>query len=175
MRLLAPVLTRLVAALMALALVACGVVICVEVLANWIGEGYVVLPGDWPDQLRTTDWSDQIVRTVSLGVAAGGVLLMVVALWPRPPLTVDAGVPGLRVERHGLEQSLRHRLDRVEGVSGSKVKVGRKRVRAKVDTTRRLQPETVRDQAERELLEFCERHGLALRPDVRLRARGGRS
>ncbi|MFP3900350.1 MAG: DUF6286 domain-containing protein [Acidimicrobiia bacterium] len=175
MRVLAPALTRLLAALMALALVAGGVLICVEVLANWIGDGFVVLPGDWPDQLRTTEWSDQTVRAVSLGLAAGGVLLLLAALWPRPPLTVDADVPGLRVERHSLERLLGHRLDRVEGVSGSRVRVGRRRVRARVDTTRRLQPETVREQAEREIAAFCERHRLALRPDVRLRTRGGRS
>lgn len=175
MRVMAPALTRLIAALVALALVACGVLICVEVIANWVGDGFVVFPADWPDQLRTTEWSDRIVRAVVLGLGVLGLLLILVAVWPRPPLTVDADVPGVRVERHGLERSLRHRLDRVEGVSGSKVRVGRSRVRARVDTTRRLQPEVVRDEAERELQEFCERHGLALRPDVRLRARGGGS
>lgn len=175
MRVVIPALTRLVAALAALALVALGVLVSVEVIANWAGEGFVVFPGDWPDQLRATEWSDRIVRAVVLGLGGLGLLLILVAVWPRPPLTVDADVPGLRVERYGLERSLRHRLDRVEGVSKSKVRVGRSRLRARVDTTRRLQPEVVRDEAERELQEFCARHGLALRTDVRLRKRGGGS
>lgn len=169
MRVLAPVLTRLLAALMALVLIAAGALIVVEVVANAVDGGFAVLPQDSPDQLRATEWDDRLVMAVSLGAAAVGLLVILAALWPRPPLTIDVDAEGVRVERYALERSLRRRLDRVDGVSGTRVRVSRRRVRARVDTNRRLHPETVGEDAERELREVCERIGLPLRRDVRLR------
>lgn len=175
MRVLAPVLTRLLAALMALVLVAVGGLLVVEVVSNAFDGGFAVLPLDLPDQLRSAEWDDTVVMAVSVGAAAIGLLLLLAALWPRPPLTVDAAVDGLRVERYALERSLGRLLDRVDGVSGARVRVGRRRVRARVDTTRRLQPETVGENAERELRDVCRQLGLSLQTDVRLRRQGSGS
>ena len=64
MRLVVPVLTRLVSALAALAILSAGVIVLVELVANWTGNGFVILPEDWPDQLRSTSCDDTVVRNV---------------------------------------------------------------------------------------------------------------
>lgn len=173
MRLIVPIVARLVALVVALAVLALGLLICIEIVSHWTGNGFVLLPADTIDQLRSTTWSDSVVTYVFAGVTAVGTLLLLVAIWHRPPLTVDSNAQGVRVERHALEKSLSRHLDRTDGVSGNRVRVGRRKVRARVDTTRRLQPEQVAEYASREIATFCERHGLVLEPKVKLRKRGG--
>lgn len=168
MRIVIPAFTRLLSALCALALVAFGGLIVIEVIANWTGNGFLILPTDWPDQLRTTAWDATIVRNALLVALAVGLVLLMVAFWRRPPLTVDTSEDGMRLERHALETSLRRRLDSLDGVTGSKVRVDKTRVRATVDTTRRLAPESVRDRAVEKLTTFCDLHDLRLTPDVTL-------
>ena len=172
-RLAVPIIARLVLAVAALAVAAVGVLVCVEVVAAWTTDSFVVLPADWPDQLRSTDWSEPLPTTIAAGIAAVGAVLLLVAIWPRPPLTVAAAPPGMRIERHALERSIGRELDRVDGVSAARVRAGVRRVRVRVDTTRRLAPDAVRVAAERVVADIVERHGLALRPSVSLRRRGG--
>ena len=172
MRILVPVLTRLFSALCALALVGTGALILVEVVANWSGNGFLVLPADWHDQLRSTEWDATIVRNSFLIALVVGVVLLLVALWRRPPLTVDTSLDGIRIERHALESTLRRRLDALDGVSASRVRVDDTRIRATVDTSRRLAPDSVRDRAVEELDRFCRLHDLRLTPDVTLHAEG---
>lgn len=172
MHIVIPTLTRLLSALVALALVAVGAVILIEVVANWTGNGFAILPTDWPTQLRLTAWDDTIVRNSLLIALTVGVVLLLVAFWRRPPLTVDSRHDGVRIERHALETSLRRRLDSLDGVSSSRVRVDKSRIRATVDTTRRLAPEAVRDRALDELTGFCKLHDLDLTPGVTLHASG---
>ena len=172
MRIVIPVLSRLLSALCALALVAGGALIVVEVVANWTGNGFLILPTDWPDQLRSTGWDERIVRNSLLVAAAIGVLLLLVALWRRPPLTVDTNEDGMEVERRALELALRRRLDGLDGVAGSRVRVDKHRIRARVDTSRRLSPDSIRGRATDELRDFCSHHGLDLTPEVTLHSEG---
>jgi hypothetical protein len=46
MRLLVPVLVRLLSAILAIALIAIGVVAVVEIVWAWLGAGWVILPDD---------------------------------------------------------------------------------------------------------------------------------
>jgi Family of unknown function (DUF6286) len=172
MRLVIPVLTRLLSALAALAILAVGVVILIELVANWTGNGFVILPDDWPDQLRTTSWDDTLVRNLLIASLVVGALLILAACWPHPPLTVPTNQPNVRMERHALESAVRRRLLSVDGASGARVRATASRIDARVDTTRRFQPEQVRAAATTALAEFCQQHELALEPRVRLRARG---
>lgn len=171
-RVVVPVLTRLLSALSALVLLAAGSLIVIEVVANWTGNGFVVLPEDWPDQLRATSWDATIVRNSLLITLATGMVLLMVSLWRRPPLTVESSQDGIRIERHALESSLRRRLESLDGVSSSRVRVDRNRIRATVDTPRRLAPESVRDAAMAELTGFCALHDLTFDADVTLNAPG---
>lgn len=172
MRIVIPAFTRLFSALVALALMALGGLILIEVVANWTGNGFLILPTDWPTQLRSTAWDATIVRNSLLVTLAIGLALLMVAFWRRPPLTVDSGKNGMRIERHALETSLRRRLDSLDGVSGTRVRIDKSRIRATVDTTRHLTPEAVRDRAVEELAGFCTLHDLDLTPDVTLNATG---
>ena len=172
MRTVVPVLTRVLSALAALAVLAAGVVVLVELVANWTGNGFVILPEDWPDRLRVTSWDDTLVRTLLVASLVSGVVLVIAALWPHPPLTVPTKQPNLRVERHGLEGAVRRHLLSVDGASSARVRATTKRIDARVDTTRRLQPERVREEATIALADFCQRHQLTSEPRVRLRQRG---
>jgi hypothetical protein len=172
MRLVVPVLTRLLAALAALAILAAGVVVLVELISNWTGNGFAILPDDWPDQLRATSWDDTTVRNILIALVVTGVILLLVACWPHAPLTVPTEQPNVRIERHALETAVRRRLLSVDGASGARVRATTNRIDARVDTTRRFEPEHVHEAATRALAEFCQQHQLALQPRVRLRARG---
>lgn len=173
LRLIVPIAARVVLALVAVALVAGGALLCVEVVAGWATGSTLVLAPDWPDQLRSTDWSATLPTAVAAGVTAAGVVLLLVALWPRPPLTVAAGPLGMRLERHALERSIGRELDRVDGVSATRVRATERRVRVRVDTTRRLAPDAVHAAARQAVVDILERYGLALKPSVALRRRGG--
>jgi hypothetical protein len=172
MRVVIPVLTRLLSALCALAIVAFGGVLAAEVVANWIGNGFVVLPPDWPTQLRSTSWDAPIVRSSLLILLAAGIVLLLVAGVRRPPLTIDSKRDGIVVERHALESTLRRRLESIDGVSGSRVRVDNDRIRATVATTRRVEPESIRERAAGELSAFCALHELPPSPAVTLRVDG---
>ena len=75
MRTVVPVLTRLLSALVALAVLAAGVVVLIELVANWTGNGFVILPEDWPDRLRVTSWDDTLVRNLLVASLVSGVVL----------------------------------------------------------------------------------------------------
>ncbi len=119
MRLIVPVLTRLLAALAALALLAAGVVILVELIANATGNGFVILPEDWPDRLRTTGLGRHPRTQPAHRCARRGRVLILVACWPHPPLTVPTNQPAVRMERHALEDAVRRRLSAVDGATGA--------------------------------------------------------
>ncbi|MFN7149897.1 MAG: DUF6286 domain-containing protein [Microthrixaceae bacterium] len=171
MRVVIPVVARLVAALTALAVVVLGALVAIEAVAAWIGSDTVVLAPDTVDTLSATAWSDPGVRWTVAGLTAAGALLLAVALWHRPPLTIDSRVDGVRLERHSMERTLGRRLDRVDGVSSTRVRAGRRALHVRVDTLRRVQPEQVATRAEDEVSAFCDRFGLDLTPKVSLRER----
>jgi hypothetical protein len=171
MRLVVPVLTRLLSALAALAVLAAGVIVLVELVANWTGNGFVLLPEDWPDRLRVTSWDDTVVRNLLLASLVVGAILILAACWPHPPLTVPTNQPNLRMERHALESAARRRLMSVDGTTDARVRATTSRIDARVDTTRRVQPEQVRAAAASALAEFCQQHELVLDTRVRLRTR----
>jgi Family of unknown function (DUF6286) len=171
-RLVVPVLTRVLSALLALAIIAAGVLVIVEVIANWTGRGFVLLPPDWPDELRHTTWDDSLVRALAAGALAVGMLLLLLALWPHPPLTLPTTEAHVRIERRALEEALHRRLASVDGASAVRVRASRRLIDARDYTTRRLEPQRVRERAQTQLSEFCALHHVTLERRVRLRTRG---
>ena len=174
MRLVVPVLTRILSALASLALIAAGVVAAVEVVAAALERDPVVLPSDYAAQATRWQWDDRSVMVVLAVTGAVGVILLLTGLWRRAPLTIPvAGREGVAVERRGLEGSLSRRLAELDGVSSARVRVGRRRVRVRVDSRRRQAPERVRDAARALIDEALADQHLQLEPTVRLRYRGG--
>src|SRR4051794_21759629 len=170
MRTALPALTRILGILVALALLAAGVFLLVELAAAIFNSDPVFLPANYTDQLRTTGWDDASVRWATLGLGLTAAVLLVVALWPRPPLDIELHVPGMQAERRSVETTLRRRLDNVDGVSNVRVRTDSHHVSARVDTNRRHQPEIVKAAVETELREFIRVHELTMTPVVSVRS-----
>jgi hypothetical protein len=157
------IVTRLVSALLALALLVGGLLAAVEILAAGLGrEDHLVVPWrDWREELLETPWEDYVVRVVLAATLAVGSLLLFLLLARRRPTAVrladrSQGATA-ELDRSGLERHLASRLRRVDGVGGVGVRVrgGKARVSA-VTPARDTAPveASVRNAAERALGEL---------------------
>lgn len=170
-----PVLTRILSALLALALVAAGVVLVVETVASLSGDSWALLPDSTTDNLRTWGWDGQPMVPVLVIVGVVGLVCLLVGLWPRAGLTIPSGSDGdLALDRSSLEQSVRDRVERIDGVSRARVRAGRGRLVAKVDTTRGFQPDQLEPAVKAELDQAVSQHHLALTPRAVIRRTGSR-
>ena len=134
--------TRLISAILALALAAIATVVVVEVARRLAGAGPWLIPADqWLRTGRSTAWSDTTARLVLAGLLLVGLALMAFALWPRRlhAVTTPAVAPGvdLFVERRGLERLVGRRVQRVDGIRSATVRVKRSKVVVDVRTTSR--------------------------------------
>lgn len=132
--------TRALSALLALALLAGGVVVALEIASAALGrEQPLVLPWDeWYQHGIDTTWTSTGWRVVFVALVAAGLALLVVLLARRPPtsLALEHRVDGAdaEVDRVGLERWLSSRLQDVDGVSGAKIKVRGHKARVKAVT-----------------------------------------
>lgn len=126
------VLTRLVTALLGLALMVAGLGLALEVLLAWNVHHPVLVPYDrWLSYARGHTWRDPAVRGTSLAVLVLGVLLLLLALRRRAPLVVPgAPRPAMTVTfaRRPLESALGRLAVRTSGVEGVRVRVRRRTV-----------------------------------------------
>ncbi|MEU7905688.1 DUF6286 domain-containing protein [Actinoplanes sp. NPDC049118] len=130
---------RLLAALFALALIVGGVILVVEVVAQWTGADPVVL--DWPAVYawaHHTTWSATHVRLISVMLALAGLALLWAQLKPRRPgrLALVVGHPATdaAVTRRGVARSLAAAVSRVEGVHDAHVVVKRRKIKISART-----------------------------------------
>lgn len=195
MRYVAPVLTRLLSALLALALVAAGVVVLVELAAALEGSDRVVVSQAAVDGVGRRHWDDAAVILTLVALAGVGLAAVAAGLWPRPPLLLPSSFPSaatggdvephpgadgpaanggnrsVAVERRSLEHVLGDELRAVEGVTDARVRAGRTRMAARVDANRRLAPPDLDDQVRRVVSGQLARCGLVLDTTVRVRRR----
>ncbi len=190
MRYLAPVLTRLLAAGVAVALVATGVVVLAEVAAALQGADRLIVSQATIDELARRRWDDAAVVAALAALAVAGAAAVAAGLWPRPPLLLpssapavglaDSGgaavgdgighpAPDVAVERRSLERVLGQELDGLEGVAGTRVRAGRRRLAVRVEVNRRLAPTDLDDQVRRVVSGQLTRSGLTLDAAVRIR------
>jgi len=132
------------------------------------------LPPDYADRAAGWAWDDRSVVAVLIATAAVGGFVTLAGMWHRAPMTIPVhGRQGVAIERRGLEGSLSRRLTNLDGVSGARVRAGRRRLRVRIDSRRRVEPQQVRESVRASLdRELAEQH-LELRPSVRVRYRGG--
>ena len=166
-----PALRRLLALLLAVALVAAGVFLVVEVVAVWFGGGPVLLSDTATSTLRTTAWDDAAVIWTAVIVGVVGLLCLIVALWPDTPTTVSTRLDGVELERRPLEQALRRELQAVDGVADATVKIRRARTKARVDTNRMLDTAAVETASQERLAEATRRLAVPTDTAVTLRAK----
>lgn len=142
---------RIVSAVLAVALLAGGLVLAVEIVFGFLGrERPLVLPWDeWYAEARSTPWSDPDLRLAFVLMIVAGVLLLLLEAASRRPLAVPmAGGDGgtaADLDRRGLERWLSRRLSAVDGVADAKVRIRKKGAAVAASTTAR-ETEPVRDQ-----------------------------
>ncbi|CAN5232357.1 hypothetical protein BH24ACT1_BH24ACT1_07210 [soil metagenome] len=122
---------RVLSAVLALVLLAGGLVVAVEIVLAGLGRPAWLVPHDrWAASARTTPWSETDLRLVFAGMIAVGVLLLVVEGARRRPDALLLAGRGPRVvselDRRGVERWLVERIEGVEGVVGAGVHVGAK-------------------------------------------------
>jgi Family of unknown function (DUF6286) len=166
-----PVLRRILALVMAAALLAAGVILIVEVVAAWFNAGPVVLSDTATTTWRTTGWDDAAVVWTAIIVGVVGLLCLVAALWPDRPTTVPSRLDHVELERRPLEQTLRHELQSVDGVADANVRVRRDHAKARVDTNWMLDPGAVETASQARLTETAHRLSVAAEPQLTMRAK----
>jgi hypothetical protein len=168
-------LSRLAAALLAIALLAAGIITVIEVVAAAFGAGPVLLPHDtWARDGRTAHWDDTGVRLFLLGVGAVGVALLLMTLGRRRAASVvladRPGVDAAEVRRSSLEHNLADSARSVDGVRAASVRVERQRIRVSATTDRR-DAAGVGDAVERAVDGRVAQIGLRSAPPVRVATR----
>ncbi|MGI9119748.1 MAG: DUF6286 domain-containing protein [Acidimicrobiales bacterium] len=121
---------RVLSAVLALALAVGGLLVAVEIVLGGLDRGPWILPYDrWERTAVDTPWSDGNIRLLSLALVVVGVLVLAVQVARRRPdalALAGSGQSTTSLDCKGVERWLAERVERVEGVAGAQVKVGRK-------------------------------------------------
>ena len=157
------IVNRLLAFMVAVALAAAAVIVIVEVIAARSGAAPVII--GWHSMLRWgghNTWKADSVEFACAVIAAVGFLLLVSQLRRRRPsrvaVTSDRSTDAA-LTRKGVSVTIRGAVGDVEGISGSKVKVGHRRIKVNAasvghaETAQQLKP-TVRQAAQDKLDEL---------------------
>jgi hypothetical protein len=144
------IVNRLLAFVVALALVGAGVIIVVEVVAARSHSGPLIVHWhailDWG---RRNTWRATSVELACSIIAAAGLILLLPQLFRRrvTRLRIDAGdTTNAAITRKGVTVTIRSAVAEVEGIASSRVKVGRRRIRVKALSTA-LEGEVIGDLA----------------------------
>ena len=124
---------RVLSALVALVLLAAGLLLAVEgVLAALGRPGWIVPRSRWADALSGSTWQDGLVRLIAAGVIVVGLVLLVVALRRGAPgtLALPTTTEGVNVRAHrrGVERAVVAAARRTDGVTGATAKASRRKV-----------------------------------------------
>lgn len=137
-------LNRLLAALLSLALIAAGVLVIVEVIADRVNHRPAVVKWhgayDWAAR---TQWQQGSVRAACVTVAALGLILLVAELKrPRAKRLIisdggDRDAINAAYTRRGVSAAVQTAVTDVDGVRGAQVKVKRRSIRVRAATSAR--------------------------------------
>ena len=174
------VVNRVLATLLALALLLGGLLAVVEVVLAALGRPPWLVPHpDWTSWLTDQDLGSGIVRAVLIGAVVLGLVLLVLALRRGRPgaLPLPARVESVRTtaSRRGIERTLRAAATRPDGVRDAQVKARRRTVRVRAATALR-DPADLQSRVTQAVTERLEELGLAgaLRPRVTVSKGAGR-
>ena len=174
----AAVLNRVLAALLALALVLGGLLAAVEIVLARLGRPAWLVPHEqWSGWLSQQTWDGALVRLVLAGLVVVGLLLLVPALRRGKPHALPlaapdgAGSPGVRVtaSRRGIERDLATVARRAPGVTRASARVTRRKAVVRASTSLRSEGD-LRERVAADVTARLQETGLAatLRPRVRL-------
>lgn len=136
------VLNRVLSALIALALLAAGLLATVECVLAALGRpGWLVPRTQWADAVSGSTWQDTVVRLVAAGVVVLGLLLLVAALRRGAPgtLALPTTTDGVNVRAHrrGVERSVVSAARRTDGVTSATAHASRRKVKVVARTSLR--------------------------------------
>lgn len=134
---------RLLATLVGGAIAVFSALVAVEIVLGYFDRGPWLLPWDrWYQRSQELTWSDRSVVVTFVLIGVMGVFLLAAELWKRPPvaLPLNDAAPDMHAEinRRSLEHALSRAALRVDGISGVRIRSGRRRVRVRAATQRRL-------------------------------------
>ena len=137
--------TRVVSALLALALLLGSLLVVAEIVAAALDRAPALVPyPEWTGWLRTHSWNDWIVNTVLGGLVVLGLLLLFLAFRRGKPasLALRSGSDGVDVtaSRRSLEKSLAAAAARAPGIARASASVNRRTARVDARTVARSEP-----------------------------------
>lgn len=128
-------LDRLLALILGLALAGVAVLTGMEIMVLVLGKAAVVIPRHaWDQSLRDAAWSGTGAVVASAAAAGVGVVLILLQLIRRKPVRLALLSPlgqRLWVSRRGLARRLGRQVAALDAVGDGRVRVGRRRVRAR--------------------------------------------
>lgn len=133
---------RLLAALLALALILGGLLAAVEIGLARIGLPHWFIPRQlWGSWLTRQTWDASLVRLILAAMAVVGLLLLLAALRRGRPrvLPVASEASGVRVDivRRGAERAVVAAAGRASGVRSASASIGRRKATVKVKSSSR--------------------------------------
>lgn len=138
------VVNRVLAILFALALLLGALLALVEIVLMTLGRPAWLVPHEeWSRWLRSHTWDTPVVDAALAVLVLVGIVLVVVALRPGAPATLQlpSATPGveMRASRRSVEKSLATAASRTTGVTGATASAGRRSVQVRVTTRTRSQ------------------------------------
>ncbi|SET83970.1 DUF6286 domain-containing protein [Geodermatophilus poikilotrophus] len=174
------VVNRVLATLLALALLLGGLLAVVEVVLAALGRRPWLVPHpDWTSWLTDQSLDSGAVRAALVGAVVLGLVLLVLALRRGRPgaLPLPARVESVRTtaSRRGIERTLRAAATRPDGVRDARVRARRRTVRVRAATALR-EPGDLQSRVTEAVSQRLEELGLAgtLRPRVTVSRGAGR-
>lgn len=127
------------ATIVAAVLAVVAILAAVEVISRLIDRPASVLPaGRLTEFGQDNQWDDPAVLTVCGALAALGLLLLLIAIWPARsrvvPLSMAAPALAAGITRRALRHDMTAAARGVPGVTGAAASVGGRRLRVRVDT-----------------------------------------
>ena len=165
---------RVLAAVLALALFAGGLLIAVEiVVAGFDRRPWVVPHDDWYTSARLRSWESAPPRWIFIGLVVAGLALLLSQLIRRRPTSLALAPGGVPADlgRRSLEKSLVREASRVDGVAAAKVKISDERADVVASSNRR-QTDDLMPRVTQALDRRMDALGLARTPSVRVKVHG---
>ncbi len=132
---------RIVAALLALALLVGGVLVAVEIVLGLAGRDPWIIPWDtWYRDARQHDWATTSVRWLFAAIGAAGIALLGLQIFPRRPMTLPFGSDSdgeVVIRRKSVESTLARAATRIDGVDRASTRLGKTTVAVKARSHRR--------------------------------------
>ncbi|WP_410586224.1 DUF6286 domain-containing protein [Amycolatopsis sp. lyj-23] len=162
------------ALLSALVLLAACVLVAVSAIQRILGERAWIDYDTVAATLHNLHWTDLATAVAGSLLALAGVVLLLAAIVPGTATVLPlAGRFDSGVARGGYRTALRTAAAGVDGVSTARVRLGRRRIKVRIDTTR-TRPDGLAETVRTAVADRLDRIGPATSPAVKVRVRAPR-